>query len=158
MFIGNLANWPQQRAVLPDAVNRALDALAQHDLHAMPAGRYEIDGDRLFFMIQEMLTQPFEAGKPEAHHRYADIQLLLSGEEGFGVAPADAALAVVDDRFDSRDIAFYAAPANEQRINLQPGDFVVFYPGELHRPGRCVAGSMPIRKVVVKIDRALLGL
>ncbi|GHD58020.1 YhcH/YjgK/YiaL family protein [Jeongeupia chitinilytica] len=158
MYLGKLAHWPQQRAVLPDAVNRAFEALAAHDLDTLPAGRYEIDGDRLFFMIQEMITQPFDAGRPEAHRRYADIQLLLSGEEGYGVAPADPALAVLDDFFDSRDIAFFAPPDNEQRIRLLPGDFLVFYPGELHRPGRCVGESMPIRKVVVKIDRALLGL
>ncbi|MBM3115332.1 YhcH/YjgK/YiaL family protein [Jeongeupia naejangsanensis] len=158
MYIGKLTQWPQQRAVLPDAVNRALDALAQLDLAGMPAGRYEIDGDRLYFMIQEMITQPFEAGRPEAHRRYADIQLLLSGEEGYGIAPPDPALPVLDDFFEGRDIGFYATPVNEQRINLLPGDFVVFYPGELHRPGRCVAESMPIRKVVVKIDRTLLGL
>ncbi|AOY02035.1 YhcH/YjgK/YiaL family protein [Jeongeupia sp. USM3] len=158
MYLGKLTHWPQQRAVLPDAVNRALEALAAHDLNTMPAGRYEIDGDRLFFMIQEMITQPFDAGRPEAHRRYADIQLLLAGEEGFGVAAPDPGLAVVDDFYDSRDIAFYVTPANEQRLNLQPGDFVVFYPGELHRPGRCVGESMTIRKVVVKIDRALLGL
>ncbi|SMC22216.1 biofilm protein TabA [Andreprevotia lacus DSM 23236] len=158
MMLGNLLSWPLQQAVFPAAVNHALALLQQQDLATLPAGRYPLDGDKLFFMIQEMNTRPQQDKKPEAHREHADIQLLLAGNERYGMAPPAPESCIVEDRRDTHDIAFYAAPADEVFFDLQPGMFAVFFPGELHRPCCAVAEAQPIRKAVVKIHRSLLGL
>ncbi|WP_035051432.1 YhcH/YjgK/YiaL family protein [Andreprevotia chitinilytica] len=163
MILCDLANWQQQRPVLPAAVVQALELLQKQDLAGMPAGRYRFEelgaaSDKLFFMIQEMETRPASDKRPEAHREHADIQLLLVGEERYGVALPGADREVVEDRRDTHDIAFFATPAREVFVDLQPGMFAVFFPGELHRPCCCVNEPTRIRKAVVKIHRSLLGL
>ncbi|KAF0811688.1 Toxin-antitoxin biofilm protein TabA [Andreprevotia sp. IGB-42] len=158
MLLSDLDNWLLQQAAFPTAVNHALTLLLQQDLAGLPTGRYPLDGDKLFFMIQEMHTRPQQDNRPEAHREHADIQLLLSGEERYGVALAGADRQVVEDLRDTHDIAFYAQPAREVFIDLQPGMFVFFLPGELHRPCCAIAAPQPVRKAVVKIHRSLLGL
>jgi biofilm protein TabA len=158
MFLGTLADWAKQKKILPAALVKAVDALHGHDLDRMAVGRYEIDGDRLFFLVQEMQTRVLADTRAEAHRRYADVQLLLAGAERYGVAAADPTLAATEDRLAQDDIAFYPPPANESFIDLAPRMFVVFFPGELHRPGCAIGSPDAIRKIVIKVDRAELGL
>jgi biofilm protein TabA len=158
MYLDNLANWSGNKAVLPAAVARALDALQAEDLAAKAPGRYAIDGDRIFFLLQEITTKPLADTRAEIHRAYADVQVVLSGHERYGVAPGDARVSPVEDRLAKDDIAFLPPPASENFFDLQDGMFVVFLPGEVHRPG-CAAGQpAPVRKVVIKIHRELFGL
>ena len=46
-----------------------------------PAGRYEIDGDKVYAMIQGYNLHEFNADKLENHREFVDIQLLLEGVE-----------------------------------------------------------------------------
>lgn len=154
MYFSHL-NHPQPG--LHPVLTAAIDYLRSTDFSQMAPGRYPIDGERMFALVQNAHTAAWEAGRPEFHVRYADVQCLLEGEELMGYAPADPALPLLDDRRAERDIAFVVSPTSESRLVLKPGDFVFFYPGELHRPNRAVGLPMPIRKVVVKIDASLLS-
>ncbi len=156
MFIGDLRHWDEQKCFLPPVFVRAIEALHEGDLLAMPADRYEIDGDKVFFTIQDVETRPANSNRPEAHRRYADVQLVLTGTERFGVAQHDPVhLPPIEDMRDTHDVAFFPTPKNEAFFDLEPGMFVIILPGELHRP--CCAAGEPgaVRKAVVKIDRAL---
>jgi len=156
MFIGDLRHWDEQKSFLPPVFVRAIEALHEGDLLAMPADRYEIDGDTLFFMIQDVKTRPVGQQRPEAHRRYADIQLVLTGTERYGVAQHDAVhLLPIEDMRDTHDIAFFPPPKNEAFFDLEAGMYAIFLPGELHRPCCAVGEPGEVRKVVVKIDRAL---
>ena len=42
----------------------------------LPAGRYELDGEKLFAMIQEYETKNPEQCLYESHKRYGDIQYM----------------------------------------------------------------------------------
>ena len=137
---------------------RALDALRKLDLDALEVGRYELEGDKLYYMIQDVDTRSFDESRPEAHRRYADIQLPLSAAERYGYALPQAELAVTEDKFETNDVAFYAAPANEAFIDVEPGTYAVFLPHELHRPCLAVGAKGKLRKAVVKIHTSLLGL
>lgn len=158
MFFGSLADSARYRAQLPQAIGRALDALADKDLAAMPAGRYEIDGDRLLLLVQDVMLRPQPECRPEAHRTYADVQIPVSGCERYGAALPQAGLVPEEDLLASRDVAFYPAPANEFFVDLDPGSFAVFFPGELHRPCVAIDGQQPLRKIVLKVHAGLLGL
>ena len=49
-------------------------------------GKYQVDGDNLFYVVSEYETKPVEEGKFEIHRRYMDIQYIVSGCECIGVA------------------------------------------------------------------------
>ena len=158
MIVGLLSDVSKQKSVLPAAVVRAIEALQKLDLSKVEAGRYELEGDKLFYLIQDVETRSLEESKSEAHHNYADIQIPLTGAERYGFSLPQADLKASDDRLATGDIAFYPAPANEFFMTIEPGAFAVFLPKELHRPCLSVKEKTKVRKAVVKIHVSLLGL
>lgn len=158
MIVGLLSDVSKQKSVLPAAIVRAIEALRKLDLAKMDAGRYELEGDKLFYLIQDVETRSFDESKSEVHHNYADIQIPLSAAERYGFSLPQANLVASDDRLASSDIAFYPTPANESFIDIEPGAFAVFLPKELHRPCLAIKEKGKIRKAVVKVHASLLDL
>ncbi|MFC5700140.1 YhcH/YjgK/YiaL family protein [Cohnella faecalis] len=138
--------------VLRDALLR----LERTDLKGMEPGKYEWDGDRLFLLVQESVTAPKTAKKPESHRRYVDIQLLIEGEEWIGYARKSVSHLSCEDELDAKDYALYEDPEDEIGLILRPGKFAIFFPDELHRPCVCLEAPVRIKKAVVKIDLILL--
>jgi biofilm protein TabA len=121
------------------------------DLALLAPGRYPINGDKLFALVQEMDTSQAPNGRFEMHEHYLDVQYLVSGLEKISYLPSSANARQLEDYVTERDIAFYTSSEPSSELILQPGMFAVFYPGELHRP--CCAVGLPdsIKKVVLKI-------
>ncbi|GGP22166.1 YhcH/YjgK/YiaL family protein [Silvimonas iriomotensis] len=160
MILSDLSSWQDRRGYFPAPVNTALAALAGLDLASMAAGKYPLDHEGMFFMIQTPLTAPAGQHRPEAHVEHVDIQLVLSGTERYGVARrGQSGESVIENLWDKHDIAFFAPPANEAFFDLGPGMFAVFFPDDIHRPC-CQTQNGPehVRKVVVKIHRSLFEL
>lgn len=156
MIISDISNWEREKQVYPQAINRGLEYIQSTDFSALKPGRYDIDGDLMFALLQEPTTRAWEEQRPESHRTYTDIQFLLSGEEIIRVAPLTEDAVISEENFEARDIAFYSKIAEENAIRLNPGSFTVFYPGDIHRPCCSVAQDQSIRKVVVKIHKSLL--
>ncbi|MBN2842800.1 MAG: YhcH/YjgK/YiaL family protein [Sedimentisphaerales bacterium] len=115
-------------------------------------GRYELDGDRLFAMVSEYKTGPESERLFEAHRKYADVQILLSGREKLGVLSLDDKNVSVEEEYDEgKDIAFYSSEVDYSRVVLVPGEFVVFYPEDCHKPGCSVDLDEDVRKIVIKV-------
>ncbi len=58
---------------------KAVEFLQRKDLMRLPNGRYELDGENAYAMVQEATLKAWGTGRPEVHQRYFDIQLPLSG-------------------------------------------------------------------------------
>ena len=157
MIVGRIADVATQKNALPAAIVRALEALQNVDLGKMEPGRYEIEGDKLFYLVQDVELRTMEESRAEAHHQYADIQIPFSTNERYGFAlPQD--LAPSDDQLKEKDLAFYPTPVGESFIDTTPGTYLVFMPKELHRPCLAIAGKETIRKAVMKVHASLLGM
>jgi biofilm protein TabA len=158
MIIGSLADVGKQKAVLPAAVVRAIEALQKIDLKKQEPGRYELEGDKLFYLVQDATPRSVEESKAEAHKSYADIQIPVSACERYGFSLPQVGLVPSEDKFEASDIAFYPSPVKEFFMDVEPGGFVVFLPDELHRPCVANANKAQFRKAVVKVHKSLLGL
>ena len=161
MILGLLSDVDRHAQLLPPAIARALAAFQAQGLAGKPPGRYEIEGEQMFCLIQDATPRAVADCLSEAHHRHADIQIPLGAVERFGFALPQADLAPCDDQLESRDLAFYPTPANEFFMDVEPGAYVVFLPTELHRP--CVLideknEKQEFRKAVIKVHLSLLGL
>ncbi|EHC28144.1 Protein yjgK [Salmonella enterica subsp. enterica serovar Gaminara str. A4-567] len=55
------------------------------------------------------------------------------------------------DWLTDKDIAFLPTSVDEKTVVLNEGDFVVFYPGEVHKPLCAVGEPARVRKAVVKM-------
>ncbi|HBU6571926.1 YhcH/YjgK/YiaL family protein [Citrobacter amalonaticus] len=147
MIVGNihhLQSW------LPEELRQAIEYIKANVTEATEKGKHEIDGSRLFYLISEDMTEPFEKRRAEYHARYLDIQIVLKGQEGmtFSVLPAGK---LDTDWLADKDIAFLAEGVQEKTLILNEGDFVVFYPQEVHKPLCAVGTPAPVRKAVVKL-------
>jgi len=156
VIVGDLQHWENERELYPPSVRRGVEFILNSGADSLPPGKYPIEGDAMFALVQEVDTQPAEERKPEAHQAYADIQCLIQGEERIGVLRRPADLAPSEDLLAEKDVAFYAfPPERECALILQPGMFAVFFPDDIHRPCCQVSQSAKVKKVVVKIHRSL---
>ncbi|WP_199638470.1 N-acetylneuraminate anomerase [Serratia sp. PAMC26656] len=154
MMMGEVQSLPS--AGLHPALRDALTlALAVRPQEKAP-GRYELQGDNIFMNVMTFNTQSPVEKKAELHEQYIDLQLLLNGEERilFGMAGT----ARQSEEFHHEDdYQLCSAIENEQTIILKPGMFVVFMPGEPHKPGCVVGEPGEIKKVVVKVKADLIA-
>lgn len=152
MIIDELRNWRRYAALAE--LKPAFEFLERHaDGGDLQDGRTEIDGERLFALVQTYRPKPAAEAKFEAHRRYADVQYIAAGAEMIGYAPTDSL--AVDTPYDAaKDIAFYAQPARYTALAMPAGTFAVFYPADAHMPCCRLDSDEQVRKVVVKV---LLG-
>lgn len=146
MIVDRLGN----RAVdahLPSRVRQALEYLRTTDMAAVALGRHELDGDRLFALVQEYNTRPPDACVWEAHRRYIDVQYVVRGSERMGHARLGQ-LAEREAYDPARDVAFFEP--GDTFVTVPAGTFAIFGPDDVHAPCGAVAAPSPVRKVVVK--------
>lgn len=117
---------------MPD-LSGVFEFISRCRLSDLPDGRTDIDGDRLYVMIQRPILKPAAEALPEAHDCYIDLQLVLEGEELMGYAPRSGLGSPV--RSDAgHDIFFYRQPDDMALLTVREGMFAVFYPGDAHAP------------------------
>ena len=67
-------------------LGRAFEFLRRPDLAKLPVGRYEIETNNVWAMVQELELTPFgEVQHPEIHGTFIDIQVPLDGPETYGL-------------------------------------------------------------------------
>ena len=117
-----------------------------HQLAELPLGRTEVDGENVFINVMDAELHDDADSHPEYHHLYADLQIDLIGGEGWGYTtlPGEEA-----GEFTG-DIGFRTSP-DAVSGTLGEGRFVLFFPGELHKPGVARPGCAHVRKAVIKI-------
>lgn len=154
MIYGSLYNPRFGRGLSPVLAN-ILNTVRQYDLPGLPLGRHEIDGDRVFMNVMEVVTEPAASKRAEIHQEYLDIQILIGGEEriDFGLPGSWDS----DDPYDAaKDLQMLDIKRSPQTLSLTPGMYVIFFPLEPHKPGCQVQGAKSIKKVVVKVHYELL--
>lgn len=154
MFIGNI----QQRqfgCALSPKLQQIMDTVLQRLASPLPTGKHELQGESAFFLVMDDHTQPLALRRSECHARYLDVQIVLQGKERFGYSLSPFA-GLDEDWLAERDVAFSDQLIEERYVDLAAGDFIVFYPGQPHRPLIAVEGEgEPVRKVVIKVDKTL---
>ena len=129
-------------------VYTALIFLAETDFTKIDLGRYELDGDNIFYMVQSYDTDP-DKTISEGHKKYIDIQFMVEGEEIIGVADIDDEKELTEAK-EENDVWFYNCKT--EPLTLSAGKYMVLYPNDLHCPGVATKGkAMTCRKVVVKV-------
>jgi biofilm protein TabA len=156
MILQSMSCWNKEKNYYPQAIQRGVEYLQNTDFSKMEPGRYEIEGNLMFVLLQEVNTRPANEQKPESHEIYTDIQYVIRGEELIGVTKVSEGHVVSEDMLESKDLLFYSHVENETELKLYPGMFAVFYPSDIHRPCCSLNKDQPIRKAVIKIHRDLL--
>jgi YhcH/YjgK/YiaL family protein len=149
MLLDSLENAARFEAHHPGFA-RAFAFLAGTDLSALAPGRHEIDGDRIFVLIDHKEGRGNDGARLEAHRRYVDVQYTIEGQEEIGFAPIATCrrpAGEFDEQkdvilFDDRPMTWLAVP---------PGQFAIFFPHDAHAP---FAGTGFLKKAIVKVAYA----
>lgn len=130
---------------------KAFDFIKKACGENLPVGKYEIDGTNLYAMVQEYNSKAPEDGKFEAHRNYIDIQYIISGTEKMEVMDISRAVPKSDYN-DQKDVMFYENEKNASVGIYSDGEYGVFFPHDVHKPGMATdSGSELIKKIVVKV-------
>ena len=138
---------------------KAAEFLKRGDLATLAPGRVEIDGERVFAVVNGAaeLVAPAER-RAEVHERYYDIQVPLTGEETYGVGVCETRVVSHHDGLEAQgreqageDLWFLSGVALEYKP-IRPGEFMVFAPKTCaHAPAVSLTGRRVIGKIVVKV-------
>lgn len=128
----------------------AFEWLASTDLKNMQDGKHVLNGDQLFAIVQSYETKSSDAEQLEAHKRYIDIQYMIEGEEMVGIS-------FLSDQqpskeYSTEDDFWLTASAPSFFTKLSAGNFMIFYPTDLHMPCIQEHTSKAVRKVVIKVQ------
>ncbi len=86
----------------------------------------------------------------ESHRKYADVQVIVAGEELMEVE--DVSRLVVSQPFQAeRDLVKYADTAVASVLRMRAGDLAVFFPEDGHMPSLRWREAGLVRKTVVKV-------
>lgn len=155
MIIDTLSH-AEKTPFYPAVIRKALRAVIQQEPHTLPPGKYIVDGDNLFFNVVEGETKPIAEQRPEYHQQYIDIHIVLAGEEIIGAGNQGLEI-IPDGAFNNaHDIGFCTKISSETLVHLHPEEVAIVFPGELHRPMCSLGAGAPLRKIIVKINSALL--
>lgn len=152
MILDTLANAPLYRSISP-TLAIALQTLSDGDLPTRADGKYPLDGERVFAIVQRYSTKPPADCIWESHRKYIDVQFIGAGVECIDVVPIEA-VSVKTPYDPDRDATFYHPPvtAIPARLILPAGTFAVLFPHDVHSP--CIApaaGPGEVVKVVIKV-------
>lgn len=148
MIIDNLHNNTIYRPI-NKRLNKAFDYLINTDFNTIQPGKYEIDGDEIFAMVFEYQPKPIKEGMWEAHEKYIDIQYMAKGIEKVGYCNIDEL--IVEKEYDP-DSDVILGQAEGDIITLNEGNFMIFFPQDLHKPGIEYNNDREmVKKVVVKV-------
>ena len=137
-------------ANLSDRIAQALEILKDAKLAEKDDGRYEVDGDNLYYLVGRYTTKSIKEGKLEAHKKYIDLQYVLSGRELLGYHPLDN-LDIEEPYNEDGDCVLYKVPDNISTVKLSEGMFCLLFPQDAHLPGCQLNGPSNVHKVVVKV-------
>ena len=143
----NAANY----TALHEKFEAAFDFIREATEKGLEVGKYELDGKALYAMVQEYTPKAPADGKFEAHRNYIDIQYIISGIETMG----DMDIAKASSKSDynpEKDVEFYYDNDKAGYCVVEDGEFCIFFPHDVHKPGLMYQDTAtPVKKIVVKV-------
>ncbi|MFZ7234338.1 N-acetylneuraminate anomerase [Avibacterium avium] len=156
MILGDLTRDDFARG-LPMVLAEICHQLRRMDLTKLTVGRHDLT-DQIYMNVMEFDTAPSDSKQAELHHKYIDIQLLISGNEVIEYGVNEPDLSTYNEYNEADDYQLTPDIPNKSAVFLTPKMFAVFFPYEPHKPG-CVVGDVPefIKKLVVKVPVELVS-
>lgn len=140
----------------PAAIQRAIGYFTATDVTALAPGNYPIEGELMFAKVFDNTSKPVTENHPEFHNDYIDVQFFPNGGELMGICPKKAADYEIVDQIEAEDVYFVGKVEGEQFLRMDPGDYCILFPNDVHRPGTCDGQPQTYRKCVVKVAVSLL--
>lgn len=150
MIVCKLTDIEKSNYFDKESVKAIADFIKNHDLKTIAVGSYPLNGENKV-NVSQYLTKKNDF-VCEAHKRYADVQVIISGAELLKLA-TEQDCEITKPYDGQKDLVLLQGDGKEEVV-LKGGsetDCVIFYPEEIHQPGLCVGSPAPVKKAVFKI-------
>lgn len=147
MIFDDLKNITFYKGIHPN-LDQAIDFLYEHRKDSFELGRYDIDGDKVFLVVQENTLNKAKNDRFEHHKRYADLHLLVEGHEFSSYGSRVTGEAIAFDEVS--DIGFVHCQESYP-LHLGYHNFAIFFPGEPHQPNGYAGQEDIVKKYLFKI-------
>ena len=142
MIYDRLERLGQYRGLAAN-LDALIDFALTHDLNALAPGKNPVGDDCWISRnVAELSPGP---DLYERHREYIDLQIPLEEGEIITVAPMEA----LDWPENDAETIFTHGDVGTP-LDLTPGTFAIFFPGDAHNCGRSNAGQTRVRKLVGK--------
>lgn len=140
MILDHIDNIENYKGISKN-MDTAIDFIIGNDLSDFSVGKYSVDGDDVFFVVQENEAKDVEEGSSDTRNKYIDIQYIINGQELIGCAPG-MLLSVVEEYNASKDKIIFVG--TEERRRLTECMFGIYFSEDEH------VQSVDDEKVIVK--------
>lgn len=113
----------------------------------LPDGSYPFEGGVLILGGGE--TVPVREKRFETHQAAADVMILLEGSECVSFCAEDR-LGEIEEELTARDCCLHSQREPDIAVSVPAGYFVIFLPGEGHKPGVHWDQPGKYRKAILK--------
>lgn len=127
----------------------AFKYLQTTDLISLEPGKYAIDGDNIFAIVQEYQTLDAANEQMEAHRKYMDVQYIVSGEELVGHAFLTGQQ--LSKEYSQEEDFLLVPDVPDFFTCFKAGMFMIFFPTDLHMPSIRTSVAATVKKIVVKV-------
>jgi biofilm protein TabA len=129
-------------------VQAVIEFLQNNALENLVPGKHLIDETNCFVLIFEYDTKKEEEALWEAHRKYLDLHLMVSGRETIFVQ--NISRATSSKPYDS-DNDYELFQASGTPLVLEPDSFVILHPQDVHKTSVNTSGSGRVKKAVFKL-------
>jgi len=126
----------------------AFEYLQQTNFSQVENGKYPLDGENVFAVVNRYETHHVQEPKWEAHRKYIDIQYIASGFEQIGVEDISE-VPPLTEYDEEKDVRFFIGDG--KHFPLAEKTFAIIFPHEVHLPGIAGTQKSEVLKVVVKV-------
>lgn len=133
---------------MSETLDTAIHYLLDHSLAELSMGRNDVDGDAVYINRFDYTTIPEEQAFYEAHLDYADIHVLLSGEEIIKVADIHT-LSEFERDLSSDYVGYHGT--EESACVMNPEKILIVFPEDAHMVKLHHGGEHSVEKAVVKV-------
>ena len=145
MILDRIENSGKYEQISP-AFSQAMRYLYEHRDGRMEGDRVELSED-VYIMHNAYNTKDEAECGFEAHKDFIDVQYIANGSECIFWSPKEE---LTEKAYlEQKDL--YQLEGEGTGIELKAGQFMIFFPGDGHKPGVKCGESAPVVKLVAKI-------
>jgi len=148
MIISTLSTCKRYYA-FGEGFKKAFEFLKNNDIRNMELGRHDIDGNKVYILVQEYVSKTIDHCGLEAHSKYADVHYVAEGFEYLGYTSLERAGKPITAYDPKADAVFFEKEC--QYILLQKGDIAIVFPEDAHMPQKRALVLTPVRKACIKV-------
>jgi len=150
MITDKIENLNHYGVVSKDYEEQILSFIQRVQAENLSDGKYLIDDNDLFALVQSYETREKETSKMEAHRKYIDLQYMVNGREEM-YCDFTKNLVVTEAYNKDSDIFFMEMEKERVSILLEEGMFVFLFPWDAHMPCCKAEEKEAVKKIVFKI-------